>query len=178
MMGPTHRLFGGLAGVTAATLTDQPWSMVAMSGIVATASAHGWLSPDVDQTKPWVTVRKMLPPFCDQLLNHRTGISHWWGLPVLAWWGISHLPAEAAWPATVLLIGWVSHLVGDFLFGSLALLPGGGPTFGLGLATGGVIENRLARPVIALGIVAVLLSAAGLLAPATDLLATLEGPTR
>ena len=176
MMGPTHRLFGGLAGVTLATYTDQPWSMVAMSGIVATASAHGWLSPDVDQTKPWVAVRKKLPSFCDQLMNHRTGLSHWWALPALAWWqGIGHLPPDAVWFATVLLVGWVSHLIGDFIFGELALFPWGGPTFGLRLDTGGWIENRLANPLIGAAIVLVLLHAAGQLPDAVpDNLTTTE----
>lgn len=157
MMGPTHRLTGGLAGVGFATMAGQPPAMVVMSGIVATAASHGWLSPDVDQTKPWVAIRKALPPFCDPLLNHRTGLSHWWALVPLAWWGIAHLGPDAQWPATVLLVGWASHLVGDFLFGSLAVLPWGGPTFGLGLATGGALENHIARPLIGLAIAVLLI---------------------
>lgn len=157
MLGPTHRVTGGLFGVVAAAYAGQPPSMVVMSGIVATAASHGWLSPDVDQTKPWVAVRKALPRFCGPLLNHRTGLSHWWGLAALAGWGIGFLTPEAQWPAAMLLVGWTSHLVGDFLFGSLAIFPWGGPTFGLGLATGGLLEVKLVRPLTGLATAALLI---------------------
>lgn len=141
MMGPTHRAFGALCGATVASAAGQDWSMVAMTALVATASSHGWSSPDVDQTKPWQTVRKVIPGPFDKVLNHR-GITHWWGLVALAAWGINHLPADAHWPAWALLIGWTSHLLGDFLFGRLPLLPyDGGPKFGLGLDTGGFLES-------------------------------------
>lgn len=139
-MGPTHRLWGGLCGVTVASATGQPWSMVAMTGVVATATAHGWSSPDVDLTRPWITVRKVIPHPLDNLLNHRA-LSHWWGVPVAAWWGIGHLPTDAQWPTYALLIGWVSHLLGDFLFGRLPLLPWGGPKVGVGLDTDGFLES-------------------------------------
>jgi hypothetical protein len=157
MMGPTHRLTGGLAGVAYAAATGQPWSVVAMSGVIASASAHGFLSPDVDQTKPWVAVRKLLPGSIDQVLNHRTGLSHWWGLVPLAWWGIQQMTPLAGFLATLLLVGWASHLVGDFIFGELALLPGGGPTFGLGLDTGGRLEHHIVAPLIGVAIVVLLI---------------------
>jgi hypothetical protein len=45
------------------------------------------------------------------------------------------------WAAIALLVGWVSHLAGDLLFGRLPLLPWGGLRVGLGLDTGGFIET-------------------------------------
>lgn len=145
MMGPTHRVLGALCGATVASATGQPWQMVAMTALVATATAHGSLSPDMDQTEPWEDVRKLLPSPIDRVMNHR-GITHWWGVPVLAWTGMFHLPADAQWPAFALLIGWVSHLLGDLIFGQLPLLPWGGrPCLGFGLDTDGFLESGKKR---------------------------------
>jgi membrane-bound metal-dependent hydrolase YbcI (DUF457 family) len=114
-----------------------------MTGIVASSASHGWASPDVDQTKPWTTLRRALPGSVDQVLNHRV-LTHWWGLPVLAWWAAGGLPGPQRWVVFALIIGWTSHLVGDVVFGHLPLLPWGGPTVGLGLKTGGRIESGVA----------------------------------
>lgn len=137
MLGPTHRAFGGLAGVTLAAAAGQPWPMVAMTGIVATATSNGPASPDMDQTRTWRRVTAVLPR---GMRRHR-GLTHWWGLPVAAWVLVQQLPPDAHWPAYALLAGWVSHLVGDFVFGRLPLLPWGGPSFGVGLGTGGFVET-------------------------------------
>jgi membrane-bound metal-dependent hydrolase YbcI (DUF457 family) len=139
-MGPTHRLTGVLAGVVVASLAQQTWSVVAMSGLVASATSHGWASPDLDQTKPWIRVRKALPDDLAVLLNHRN-LTHWWGLPVGAWLWTGTLPVQSQWAMRMLVVGWVSHLLGDFIFGALPLLPWGGPRVGLGLDTGGFIET-------------------------------------
>jgi hypothetical protein len=167
MMGPTHRLAGSLAGVAVSSVAGQPWSIVAMSGLVASATSHGWASPDIDQTEPWVMARRALPSPADRLLNHRA-LSHWWGLPVAAAWFAGGLPAEAAWPAWMLIVGWSSHLVGDFVFGKIPVLPfPDSPTVGLGLDTGGFLETGRvrsrtvipfgpARVLIVLGIVVIL----------------------
>jgi hypothetical protein len=145
MMGPTHRCLGALCGIAVASSDGQPWSMVAMSGLVASATSHGWASPDVDQTGPWVTVRQALPKPWARVLNHRC-LSHWWGLPAAAWPAIQiGLPVEAQWPATMLLVGWVSHLFGDLLFGELPVDPWGRTTVGLGLDTGGFLETGTVR---------------------------------
>lgn len=144
MMGPTHRMFGALCGAATATTAGQQWEMIAMTSVVATATAHGWSSPDVDQTELWVKVRKVIPHPVDDLLNHRA-LTHWWGLPALAWWGIQNMPVEAQWPAFALLIGWVSHLLGDVIFGKLPVDPMGRWTFGLGLDTDGFLETGRAR---------------------------------
>jgi hypothetical protein len=97
----------------------QPVAVVALSGVYASASAHGWLSPDVGQTEAWTRARQALRPFLPaskrQLLNLRF-LSHWWGLSVLGAVGVPSLPAEFSWSAMMLVFGWASHLIGDFLF--------------------------------------------------------------
>jgi hypothetical protein len=144
MMGPQHRLFGGLCGAAVATYQGASFTMIAMTAMVATASAHGWSSPDVDQTGPWRRVARVLPGPLGRAMKHR-GISHWPGWVALAWFGISQAPAEAQWPLTALLIGWASHIVGDVLFGTVPLMPWGSMYVGVGLDTGGFLETRVAR---------------------------------
>lgn len=141
MLGASHKVFGALCGATVATATGQPWSMVAMTSIVSTATSAGWSSPDIDQTGPWQKVASLVP---GPLLSHRF-LTHWWGLPVAAWLLVDRLPVEAHWPAYALLIGWTSHLLGDAIFGRVPLLPWGGTFVGLGLDTGGFIESGVAR---------------------------------
>lgn len=136
MMGPTHRLFGGLAGAAYAVHEGMPLSMTVMASLVGTASAFGYLSPDMDQTKPWIETVGRLP---GRIGSHRFG-SHWWGLPLLVWWLVD-VPPEAVWVLHALLAGWVSHLVGDAIFGKLYVLPWGGPQVGLGLKTDGFVES-------------------------------------
>lgn len=136
MMGPSHRLAGALAGAWFAHQAGLPWSMTAMTSLIATVTSNGPTSPDVDQTKTWRDAAKAAP----WLLGHRN-LSHWWGLPAVAWWAAAtYLPGEAQWPAYALLVGWVSHLVGDAIFGRVPLLPWG-CMVGLGLDTGGFIET-------------------------------------
>jgi membrane-bound metal-dependent hydrolase YbcI (DUF457 family) len=134
MMGPTHRLLGALAGASVAAESGQHWPMVAVSALIATSTAHGWSSPDVDQTLPWRALA--VGPLCHPM-KHR-GITHWFGLPAGAWyWFIPTLPAEGRWAASALLIGWLSHLAGDLVFGRIPLLPWS-IYVGLGLDTGGL----------------------------------------
>lgn len=139
MMGTSHRLLGTLAGVTVASAAGQSVAQVVFSGLIASATSHGWASPDMDQSEPWVAVRRRLPDDVARLLNHRE-LSHWWVLPVLAGVAVGVLPEDSRWTAVVLLTGWVSHLVGDFVFGELPLWPGG-RAVGLGLDTGGFWET-------------------------------------
>ena len=140
MMGPTHYQFGFLAGVTYGTLAGQDLGMTFASGVIATATAHGKGSPDMDQSPLWVKVRQALPDSCDQVMNHRE-LTHWWGLPVLAAALIPTLAPSTQWPMWALLVGWVSHLLGDLLFGELPVWPGGKQHVGLGLDTGGFLET-------------------------------------
>ena len=140
MMGATHRIFGAACGAAYAQLAGADTGIVVATAIIASASSHGWTSPDMDQTGPWVAFNRLTPPIFDPLLAHRR-LSHWWGLPLLAWWGILQLPDAAAWPFLALLVGWVSHLVGDAIFGKVPVMPWGGLYVGLGFKTGGFLET-------------------------------------
>ena len=151
MMGPQHRIFGGLCGAAVATHQGGTFTTIAMTAIVATASAHGWSSPDVDQTGPWRALARALPGPFGKAMKHR-GISHWPGWAVLAWFGIAQMPADTRWALMALLIGWTSHIVGDVLFGKVPLLPWGAMYVGAGLDTGGFLETKLARAAMVLGL--------------------------
>lgn len=145
MMGPTHRLFGAVSGAGMAAVSGVDATMTMLTALVATATSHGWSSPDVDQTEAWRAAAKVLPGRARAIAAHRR-LSHWWGLPALVYlFALPGLPETAQWPATALLCGWVSHLVGDAIFGALPAFPWGGPTFGLGLDTGGFLETGRAE---------------------------------
>ncbi|MGL4743135.1 MAG: metal-dependent hydrolase [Dermatophilaceae bacterium] len=139
MMGSTHRCFGALAGAGLAAAQGEGRTMIVITALVATATSHGWASPDVDQTRAWRSLGVV--PFLRPLLAHRSGLSHWWFLPFVAGWAVAQLPERAQWVGWALLAGWASHLVGDFIFGRLHPLPWGGPGLGLGLRTDGLLEN-------------------------------------
>lgn len=143
MMGPTHRLFGALSGAAYASYAGYDRPTIALAAVVASASSNGWTSPDLDQTKPWVTLgRASRLVALRGLFQHRYGLTHWWALPVLAWlFGVDLFPSESRWAAQAIIIGWASHLVGDLIFGRLALLPWGGPKIGVGLSTNGFVES-------------------------------------
>lgn len=148
MMGPSHRLLGYFSGAAVAAAAGYDVGAVAISGAFASASAHGWLSPDIDQTDLWVKVRQVVRPWLptryDKLLSHRF-LSHWWGLPAAAGVAAWSMPAEFAWATLMLVVGWASHLVGDFVFGEdpnggIPLTPWGSHV-GLKLDTGGLWET-------------------------------------
>ena len=151
MLGPQHRIFGGLCGAAVATYQGGSFTIIAMTAIVATASAHGWSSPDVDQTRPWRDVARALPGPLGHAMKHR-GISHWPGWVVLAWFGIANMPADTRWALMALLIGWTSHIVGDIVFGKVPLLPWGAVNVGLGLDSGGFLETKVERIALTLGL--------------------------
>ena len=140
MLGPSHRILGALAGALYGSTAGMGWRATAVAAVVATAVSNGPTSPDMDQTDGWQSVARMTGPL-SRVFAHRH-VTHWFGWPVLAWWQVTaHLPPIARWAAYALIVGWASHLVGDFVFGKLPLLPWGGPWVGLGLDTGGVIET-------------------------------------
>lgn len=137
MLGAGHRLFGGLAGAAYATALGQPAWQVCMTSLVATATSNGPTSPDMDQTDEWRTWTKAAP----KAIRRHRGITHWWGLPALGWLCATELlPPEGQWPAYALLVGWISHVVGDAIFGKIPLSPWG-MYVGLGLDTGGFLET-------------------------------------
>lgn len=135
MDGSTHRLFATSASLAASTYLAVPTWQAAAGAVVATATSSGWSSPDADQS--WLA---WVPG------GHR-GLTHWWGLPALAAVAVLvFVPPETAWALWALLIGWTSHIVGDFVFGER---PPGIPMApwwayaGLGLDSGGGIERLL-----------------------------------
>lgn len=136
MMGPSHRLLGALAGAVYATVEGQPPSVVAMTALVATATSNGITSPDADQSDGWRTLTGVLPAWARR---HR-GLSHWWGLPALAWLLVPYLDPQVHWAAHALIVGWASHLAGDAVFGKVPLAPWG-IYAGLGLDTDGALES-------------------------------------
>lgn len=154
MNGITHRLLGACSGAAVAGAAAWPWPHVVLGGLLATVTAGGRTSPDVDQHYLWYLADKILPDEWlgnNGPLQHR-GIAHWWGLPATAalvvW---STVPARWTWLAYALLVGWSSHLVGDYLFGRAGQGRGPGIPFapwwnhrGLGLAVGGLFERIVA----------------------------------
>ena len=164
VMGPTHRLTGFAAGAGVALWAGYGPLEVVLSGAFASASSHGGLSPDVDQVKLWVEARQRMPKSTARLFNHRN-LSHWWGLPILAYVGVQQLSPDFRWATLMLLVGWTSHLLGDLIFGELPLDPAGRHTFGFGLDTGGFLETGVikiggrSRKLLPFGPARVLLSA-------------------
>lgn len=158
MLGTSHRLLGFLSGVTVAHTTGQRLPMTVVSGLVASATSHGWASPDLDQTRPWIRLRQAMPRKAARVMNHRQ-LTHWWAIPLIVGAVVVVRPSTVA---VLLLTGWVSHLVGDFVFGDLPVVPGGRRRVGLGLDTGGFTETgRIrGRTVIPFGPVRVLITAA------------------
>ena len=109
---------------TVAVCPDWRWGVIGVP--LSTLTAAGWFSPDADQS--WL---RGLPG------GHR-GCTHWLGWPVLVaavLWGVGHPLAWFAW------VGWVTHLLGDFLIGEapmgVPLLPTGRWRIGLGALTPG-----------------------------------------
>jgi hypothetical protein len=147
-LAPSHRLLAATAATAHTVLVTHEHRLVvvAVTAVAATATSAGWTSPDVDQSWLWVTARKGLPNAIARLFNHRTGLAHWWGIPVLAWlFWLPTVPAVAQATAAALILGWGTHLLGDAIFGKIGLLPGVGPAVGLGLDTGGWIETGKSR---------------------------------
>jgi hypothetical protein len=161
--GSTHRLLGACGGVMLGAAAGWPWPQVVAAGWLATLTAGGRTSPDVDQAWAWTFVDRIVP---DEWLGnngpmqHR-GIAHWWGLPasaaLVAW---SAVPGAYAWIPYAMLAGWTSHLVGDSVFGRPGCGRGAGIPFapwwnhrGLGLAVDGVLERVVAwlLPFVLLG---------------------------
>jgi hypothetical protein len=151
-----HHLAGFATGAALATAAHQSaWVAVTSAGL-ASVTAGGVLSPDVDQFKVWRALDRWLP---DEWLGeggplqHR-GISHFWGLPAAA---AAYLYVVGGpWWAWMLLAGWVSHLAADWAFGKRAWGRGPGIPFlpwwahhGLGGDAGGLLERFVLVPVLA-----------------------------
>ena len=120
MQTPTHRLLGA---ASALALSPQlPWQGVLLAAVIASRTAGGITSPDVDQR--WQHLGAGGP------LGHRK-ITHWWGLPALCALGWVFWGPATSWFVSALLwgawLGWTSHLAGDFIFGKSNRRAGRGP---------------------------------------------------
>lgn len=143
MMGPSHRVAGVVAWLAVApALGIHGWPILA-GAMFAGATANGRLSPDADRY-PWLT--KIIPG------GHR-GILHWWVLPAVAIWYVSHMTGPYQWQVAAVSVAWASHIATDGVFGRIPMLPRlirGGKSrwryFGLCLKTGGRIEQWVAVP--------------------------------
>lgn len=158
----THNLLGAATGLGLGLAAGWPWWQTLVAAGLSSITSDGATSPDADQFKRWRKLDEYLP---DELLGkggplqHR-GLSHWWGLPVLAaalvWFLV---PGGLQWIGWALVAGWASHLAGDLVFGKADRWSGRGPGIpiapwwghvGLGLKSDGKIERWLAAPLIAL----------------------------
>ncbi len=152
MMATTHRLTGAAAGLALASATAAGTLHTVGTIVIATITAAGVTSPDIDQRRGWHLADALLP---DELAGHggplrHRGLAHWWGLPVAAAVITLHVvPGRWQWLALAALAGWTSHLFGDFVFGKASRYQGRGPGIplapwwwhlGLGLDTGGRLE--------------------------------------
>jgi membrane-bound metal-dependent hydrolase YbcI (DUF457 family) len=159
-MAPAHRLGGFVAGAALAVYAHQPLWVAVPSAAVASLTAGGRFSPDADQYKAWKLFDKYTP---DELLGrggplqHR-GITHWWLIPAAVGAGLYVAGGGAwwVWWVWVLLAGWVSHLLLDFVVGQgwggrgdgIPVWPWWGHV-GLGLDAGGLLERFVLVPVLA-----------------------------
>jgi membrane-bound metal-dependent hydrolase YbcI (DUF457 family) len=152
MMSTTHRLTGAAAGLAVATATGAGLMHTAAATLIAAVTAAGFTSPDIDQQSAWRTADALLP---DELAGHggpfrHRGLAHWWGLPLLVGYlAVRTVPPQWQWLVGAALIGWCSHLIGDFFFGKASPYQGRGPGIplapwwwhvGVGLDTGGWLE--------------------------------------
>lgn len=118
MDGNPHRVFAVAAEVAWVAASGAPlWVALAGAPLAAAVSA-GPTSPDIDNTRNWRAVLSTFPGRADnKVLGHRR-ITHWWGWPALAaYLLVGADQGEIGWVAWALIIGWSSHIIGDFCFG-------------------------------------------------------------
>jgi membrane-bound metal-dependent hydrolase YbcI (DUF457 family) len=152
--GRAHRLLGAGTWLYAgAVFAFAPWQ-VALGVPVAMVFSAGRLSCDIDNTKTWKKLDRIVP---DEWLGeggplgHRQ-VLHWWGLPAVAallvW--LTQRDQSLAFAAWAAITGWSSHLAGDFFcgqagFGTRKGVPLG-PWWwhvGVGFKSGGWAERLL-----------------------------------
>lgn len=122
MNGHTHRAFAAVTVLSLGHATTYPAAAVLTATTAALVTAGGALSPDADQYRLWKAADAVLP---DEAiggpLGHRQ-LTHWWGLPAvaafLAWAPVSVAPLWVQVLTVGALLGWCSHLAGDFLVGA------------------------------------------------------------
>lgn len=144
MNGAGHRLAGACAGASWALATvPYSWSVVAMSAAVSSATSHGWMSPDLDLTRPWRLLQRATPEIDGTDPTRHRGATHWPLWPLIAWYATGGWTGWDLTTAHLLILGWTSHVLADAVFGTVPLTPWGTCHIGLGLATGGATERVL-----------------------------------
>lgn len=150
-----HRLLGATCALAVCAMATLPPAQAVAVAVVAAVVAP-W--PDVDQRRWWKPLAQW------KAFRHRR-LTHWWGLPLPLVPLLFVLPGPLAWLLSAALIGWFSHLAGDWVFGKrgpavtgwrgpgIPLAPWWG-YHGLGLKCGGKAEKYGAWPVLA-GVLAV-----------------------
>ncbi|HEX5347875.1 MAG TPA: metal-dependent hydrolase [Pseudonocardiaceae bacterium] len=137
MMGPSHRVAGVAAWLAVAETAGLTALPAAAGAVIAAATSHGRLSPDMDRY-----------PFLGRVIpgGHR-GITHWW--PVLALFAVLLWTPAPWWIAGALATAWGSHILADAVFGRVPVwwARGKWECHGLGFKTGGPVELWLAVPV-------------------------------
>lgn len=73
--------------------------------------------PDIDQTKPWRMLDKVVPDeWFGGPLAHR-GLTHWWGIPAVAYATTLSLTGYALDAAHGLILGYAAHIALDAVWG-------------------------------------------------------------
>jgi hypothetical protein len=154
MMGPTHARLGGITWLGVAAVSEWKYGVrldpfaIPAGALLAARFAEGNFSPDLDQDD-WFG------------LPHR-GPTHTVALIVPAAAGLGYVGwafGPVAWVLmTAVIAGWLSHLVGDFFFGGIPILPGG-RRVGLRFDTDGRFEHKVVRRLFTLAVVALTIAA-------------------
>lgn len=142
----SHRIFGVACAVTWCSLTQQNLPQTVLVSAVAAVVAP-W--PDVDQRRRWREMHEAIP---DEFFSHggplrHRGITHWWGTAVLFAVVLCMIDTVTAGQISLILIammiGWCSHILGDFLVGARSRYRGPGVPLapwwrhvGIGIKTG------------------------------------------
>jgi len=126
----SHGAVASLFAYAALPPIGSPVARVAITvavGLATAPTSGGKCSPDADQFGSWKKWDRRIPDellLCGGPMRHR-GISHWWGLPAAATWGLheacTRLPLLLAVLLLIVaglpLLGWWSHLWSDLWIG-------------------------------------------------------------
>lgn len=143
-----HQLLGAATGAVYASVTQSNWNTALLTVAVSSVIAP---LPDCDQRTWWRRLHQAVP---DSLRRHggplrHRGITHWPGTALLLYsvlW-IADYMLSGYLPVTALILGWCSHLLGDFCIGARSRYRGPGIPFapwwhhrGVGAANGSLLD--------------------------------------